>query len=264
VQTLSPIVRHAGLWRGTPESFVDLHPSAAVQSSAGPTDGTYQGGYVEWVSLSRRAAIWNGTPESVVDLSGGRESIVTGMAPGTQVGWAQFSGGASHACVWRGTPESFTDFTPAGTTLPSEFHATTGRVHVGLGFIGPSPLARAAINFGTPESWVDLHQFLPAQYGSFSSATSVCQDGDTIFVAGWAEGQTGFHEAVLWVGTPPCYPNCDGATAPPLLGVPDFACFLQRFQSGDGYANCDRSTTPPVLNVADFTCFLRRFAAGCP
>src|SRR5436190_2908970 len=27
-------------------------------------------------------------------------------------------------------------------------------------------------------------------------------------------------------------------------------------------ANCDGSTAPPVLNVADFTCFLQKFAAG--
>jgi len=30
------------------------------------------------------------------------------------------------------------------------------------------------------------------------------------------------------------------------------------------YANCDSSTAPPVLNVQDFTCFLQKFAAGCP
>ncbi len=60
-----------------------------------------------------------------------------------------------------------------------------------------------------------------------------------------------------------CYPNCDGSTAAPALNVGDFACFLQRFASGDPYANCDRSTAAPVLNVADFTCFLQRFAAGC-
>jgi hypothetical protein len=61
-----------------------------------------------------------------------------------------------------------------------------------------------------------------------------------------------------------CYPNCDASTAPPVLNVADFTCFLQRFSAGDPYANCDGSTTQPVLNVADFTCYLQRFAAGCP
>jgi hypothetical protein len=60
------------------------------------------------------------------------------------------------------------------------------------------------------------------------------------------------------------YANCDDSTAPPVLNVADFTCFLQKYAAGDAYANCDGSTTAPVLNVADFTCFLQSFAAGCP
>jgi trimeric autotransporter adhesin len=72
---------------------------------------------------------------------------------------------------------------------------------------------------------------------------------------------------------PPCYPNCDGSTMPPILNVEDFTCFINEFaaaqslppeQQVDHYANCDQSTTPPVLNVEDFTCFINAFAAGCP
>jgi outer membrane protein assembly factor BamB len=62
----------------------------------------------------------------------------------------------------------------------------------------------------------------------------------------------------------PCYANCDGSTAAPVLNVADFTCFLQKFSLGDPYANCDNSTAPPTLNVADFTCFLQKFAQGCP
>jgi hypothetical protein len=62
----------------------------------------------------------------------------------------------------------------------------------------------------------------------------------------------------------PCYANCDGSAAAPLLNFADFSCFLQRFAAGDPYANCDGSTAPPTLNFADFSCFLQRFAAGCP
>jgi glucose/arabinose dehydrogenase len=64
--------------------------------------------------------------------------------------------------------------------------------------------------------------------------------------------------------TPACPTNCDGSTAPPVLNVSDFSCFLEAFAAGDLYANCDNSTAPPALNVADFTCYLQRFAAGCP
>jgi len=65
-------------------------------------------------------------------------------------------------------------------------------------------------------------------------------------------------------GAPTCYANCDQSTAPPVLNVQDFTCFLQKYAAADAYANCDSSTAPPVLNVQDFTCFLQKFAAGCP
>jgi trimeric autotransporter adhesin len=89
-----------------------------------------------------------------------------------------------------------------------------------------------------------------------------------LYVGGFFTGAGGLPAANLarWSGcapTAPCYANCDLSTAPPVLNVGDFTCFLQRFAEGDAYANCDQSTTPPVLNVGDFTCFLQRFAAGC-
>jgi hypothetical protein len=61
----------------------------------------------------------------------------------------------------------------------------------------------------------------------------------------------------------PCYANCDGSTAAPVLNVNDFICFQQHFAAADTYANCDGSTAPPVLNVNDFICYQQRFAAGC-
>ncbi|MEX2217459.1 MAG: hypothetical protein WD749_01760 [Phycisphaerales bacterium] len=65
-------------------------------------------------------------------------------------------------------------------------------------------------------------------------------------------------------GPPVCYANCDESTAPPILNVSDFGCFLTRYAAGEAYANCDESTTPPILNVSDFGCFLTKYAAGCP
>ncbi len=83
----------------------------------------------------------------------------------------------------------------------------------------------------------------------------------TIRVGGYLTA-TGSGNLTLSCAT--CYPNCDGSTTSPVLNVNDFACFLNRYASGDTYANCDNSTTPPVLNVLDFACFLNSFAAGCP
>jgi hypothetical protein len=71
----------------------------------------------------------------------------------------------------------------------------------------------------------------------------------------------------------PCYANCDGSTAHPVLNVDDFTCFVNEFAAAQSlppaqqvghYANCDGSSVAPVLNVDDFTCFINAFATGCP
>jgi hypothetical protein len=255
----------AALWRGTAASYVNLHPVGAIRSTAYATDGVLQGGQVD----SSYAALWNGTPQSFINMnpSWAVLSSIRGMAPGVQVGWIQAGAGtSSRAALWTGTPESCIDLHPPGVPGSTRFFATTGRIHVGDGGITGLPsAAHALINFGTPNAWLDLHQFLPAHFTTFSSANAVHQDGDRIFVGGWATSAlTGQREAILWIGTLSCYANCDESPSPPLLTIADFSCFLQRFAAGDGYANCDRSTTPPVLNVADFSCFLQKFAAGCP
>jgi hypothetical protein len=84
---------------------------------------------------------------------------------------------------------------------------------------------------------------------------------------GWLQLSTGYFCGLLCnlMGpvAAPCYPNCDGSTAPPIVNIADFVCFMERFSSGNSYANCDGSTTPPVLTVNDFICFQTRYAAGC-
>jgi hypothetical protein len=256
-------IDHATLWRGSAASFVDLQPPGAHHSYAYATDGTLQGGEVWFTEQTwwvDHAAIWNGSAASFVDLNpAGRNSSIRGMVAGTQVGWVHFPLG-DHAAVWHGIASSWIDLNPPSWT--TRFFATTGTVHVGEG--GLSGAAHALINFGAVDSWLDLHQFLPPGYGSFSGAYAVYQDGPAIYVGGYATRNGGDDEAFLWIGSAPCYPNCDQSSAAPALNVSDFSCFLQRFTAGDGYANCDRSTAPPLLNVADFTCYLQRFAQGCP
>jgi hypothetical protein len=254
---------HAGYWRGTAASFVDLHPVGAAESEAHATDGVRQGGVVRWAGSTTtwRAALWAGTPQSVVDLwPSGSPSAVWAMAPGVQVGEVRVVGG-TQAALWRGTAESFMDLSPL-TGPTSMFYGTTGRIHVGR--FSENFGGLAGVNFGTREAWMGLHQFLPAIFGE-SSAEVIHQEGAFLYIGGWAENVlTGQREAVLWTGTDPCYGNCDGSTAAPALNVADFTCFLQKFATGDPYANCDGSSATPALNVADFTCFLQRFASGCP
>jgi hypothetical protein len=62
----------------------------------------------------------------------------------------------------------------------------------------------------------------------------------------------------------PCYPNCDGSTATPVLTPNDFQCFLNAYASGASHANCDGSTGTPLLTPNDFQCFVNAYATGCP
>ncbi len=62
----------------------------------------------------------------------------------------------------------------------------------------------------------------------------------------------------------PCYANCDGSTAPPILNANDFQCFLSKYAAQDPSANCDGSTLAPTLTANDFQCFLNKVATGCP
>ena len=98
--------------------------------------------------------------------------------------------------------------------------------------------------------------------GPFSLGTTAGQP-EPGALSGGAFGLAGGFWMGLIPGTP-CYANCDGSTAPPILNVNDFTCFINHFAAGDTAANCDGSTVPPVLNVNDFACFANAFAAGCP
>jgi hypothetical protein len=96
-------------------------------------------------------------------------------------------------------------------------------------------------------------------------------DGSTGIIALSYGGQINFNvggdgavTATTIEGTTACYANCDQSSAPPLLNINDFQCFLNAFAAGDPYANCDDSTSAPILNVNDFVCFVNAFAVGCP
>jgi hypothetical protein len=68
-------------------------------------------------------------------------------------------------------------------------------------------------------------------------------------------------QAVMYIGCPTCYANCDLSTTPPTLNIADFLCFLNAFARRDPYANCNNDAN---FDAADFQCFMNRLAAGCP
>ncbi len=103
-----------------------------------------------------------------------------------------------------------------------------------------------------------------------SNAQDAAPDGPAAAqaVGSWSGGgEVGAYTIALtgscYVGSLPCYANCDGSTASPLLTANDFQCFLNSFAASESYANCDNSTAAPVLTANDFQCFLNKYAAGC-
>ncbi len=125
---------------------------------------------------------------------------------------------------------------------------------------GNQTVYRMYINhtIGQPQPGFPDAQYTVGGAAAFPSTLELFNDGD-------------FTTDELRVGTTwasvvpsPCYANCDGSAAVPVLSANDFQCFLNEFAAGAPYANCDGSTATPILTANDFQCFLNTFAAGCP
>ncbi len=135
----------------------------------------------------------------------------------------------------------------------------------GLGFfvMDSSPLDTFRIDLYNGANSVGSVSSATPRNKQFFGVTSVAPFTRAVLTSNSTFDSWGLDD-LRWASTAAaCYANCDGSTAPPVLNVNDFNCFLNRFAAGDSYANCDASTAPPVLNVNDFNCFLNRFAAGC-
>jgi hypothetical protein len=190
---------HAALWRGSPQSYVDLHPNPTNtddESRAFDTDGVQQVGYKYFAGSSRpyRALLWSGTPQSAVDLSPANFAVTFAYAVknGVQVGTGQnYDQGTltmPRSLVWRGTAQSVVDL---GFGVPRD---TNGAQHVGTAPVGYS---NHAFRWdGTTGTGADLHNLLPAGVYVNSGAEEIDEAGNII---GWAQrADTYYLEAVLW------------------------------------------------------------------
>ncbi len=142
---------------------------------------------------------------------------------------------------------------------------TTGAVYTAVRFDAPAadPLNARVIKYQNGPVWT--YTFAgPLGYLDMFHAIAIAPD-DSLIAVGVADfGPIGEVGDFLTIKVaPPCYPNCDSSTSPPLLTANDFQCFLNKFAAADSYANCDHSTNPPTLNANDFQCFLNAFASGC-
>ncbi|MCC7389669.1 MAG: hypothetical protein IT431_12970 [Phycisphaerales bacterium] len=194
---------HAAVWlNNDPDQFVDLHHASADWSSAHATDGQWQGGEAAFLGFGLRAALWKGTPQSflVMGPADYRDGLIRGMAPGTQVG--TYTDLTTRAVLWHDTPESWVRMTPSWS-YSARLYATTGDMHVGWSDRTGVYSAHAGVWFGDdPDSFFDLHPFVPPEY---ADAGSTAYDIDTkdgnIYIAG-SVNSGGQGHAFLWVGVP--------------------------------------------------------------
>jgi hypothetical protein len=169
------------------------------------------------------------------------------------VGYA-IMGGAYRASLWTGTAASWVDLTPAGSPQ-SLVNGVQGGQQVGTALVGG--VAHAGLWSGTADSWVDLNPFVPEGFAN-SFGNGIWHDGAFTYVVGYGfNATTSRDEALLWVGTGACYPDCDASGT---LDLFDFLCFVNLFNAEGEYADCDANGT---FDLFDFLCFVNAFNAGC-
>ncbi len=151
-------VYHAAMWRGTPESAVDLNPDGYRASEAfAVSEGMQAGMATHTQSGQLHAALWRGTAESFIDLNpvGSNQSRAFATDGTLQGGWATLPGGGqTEAVIWSGSAESVVNLAPQGAT-DSSVNAMAPGVQVG-NFRYPFQNRRAALWRGSADSLVDL------------------------------------------------------------------------------------------------------------
>jgi hypothetical protein len=182
-------IGHAMLWSGSAASAIDLNPAWASVSAANAIDNDQQVGMAG--ASEFHAVLWTGTAQSAVDLhpAGYVESFATGVSNEQQVGVGRVSvpSDAFHALLWAGTASSVIDLNPSGFSNSEALAISDG---LEVGYAGSD----AALWTGSAASFLNLQQFLPAQFTS-SEATGIDAEGDIVGFANTGSGS----QAVMWV-----------------------------------------------------------------
>lgn len=215
----SELATAAALWRGSPASWVNMHPAAATSSNINAAGRGQQVGVATIHGLSR-AIPWTSTPESWIDLTpeGWTSSGAFGTDGVQQVGDGT-SGEETHALLWTGSASSWIDLHPTGASLSFATCVSDG-VQAGLAEfeVGDAVVRHASLWRGSAASWVDLHP----QHALASSidATDGLTQGGAILVP-FADSER--DHAATWQGTAAsCVDlNPPGASQSRVLGISD-------------------------------------------
>lgn len=183
---------HAVLWRGTPQSAVDLNPAGVAFSVALGCGGTMQVGVAHSGDPLEVAVLWTGTAQSAVNLhpKGFLASRALATDGRRQVGSGLAAVQVTHALLWSGSAQSLVDLHPAGW---ENSYATgiDGKAQVGYADT-QGKTGHAMLWSGTAQSAVDLH---PAGFER-SQANGV--HGNLQVGVGT---QNGRNHALLWQGS---------------------------------------------------------------
>jgi probable HAF family extracellular repeat protein len=247
-----------------------LLPGATFSVAQGvSSDGTVVCGYSDKAAGGPRAFRWTqagGMQDIGVMLQGSvSQANGIGQAGATIVGSGNTLG-AARAFYWTsaGGMQSL-GVLPSGVESGAQASGGPGGVAV-IGYSDSFFGLQATI--WTPAGGLHPVRDLLVQYGvdmngwTLNNAYGVSSSG--LVVAGTGVSQQGQRAWIAKLPVLPCYANCDGSTAAPVLNASDFQCFVNLFMAGDTRANCDGSTAAPTLTIYDFLCFQQRYTAGCP
>ncbi|MDX2146508.1 MAG: GC-type dockerin domain-anchored protein [Planctomycetota bacterium] len=245
----------ASLWRGTPQSWVNLHPTSYVGNSfVEDVSDTDQVGYVEGSVQERRASLWRNTAQSWVDLSpsGSTHSEATATDGRTQVGFALIAG-VTHAGTWQGTASSWQSLHPAGASN-SVATGVAGRWQVGYALFNGA--RRPALWRSSAQSFVDLASLVPDALDG--EATDVIATPSVLTIGGFLRtSASGFNDAVLWSFT-----FCPADFNQDFQGdIFDYLDFADAFAREDPLADLNSNGG---VDFFDYLSFVELFARGCP
>ncbi len=268
----TPFVSTAVRWPATGTAIaLSNEPGFTSSSSRGiSADGTIIVGLGSGPGMPLSAFRWTlaAGASVLMGLSSGQSAANAISPDGAAIVGYSTSASGQEACIWiGGTPTGLGDL-PDGAFTSTALAASTGGTTI-VGY-GTSATGQEAIIWDATHGLRSLHDELLSKGvttvtgWTLTQASGISADGLTIVGYGTnPDGRTEGWIAHFPAPAAPCYANCDGSTANPILNVLDFACFLTSYAAGASYANCDGSTAEPVLNVVDFMCFLNKYAAGC-
>ena len=185
---------HAGVWSGTPQSFVDIHPNGYSESSANDIHGDLVVGEVD-DATGVFAFEWNLATHTTRNLNpiGNKSSQLFGTDGNQHAGYTNNLPNtfAPHAGVWDVATGVMTDLNPVGGLYSIAYDVHNG-TQVGVARLVGAEVHAVTWN-GTPESLIDLNQFLPAGTGA-SEAYGIDKNGNII-----GDAIVAHPEPVMWI-----------------------------------------------------------------